>query len=93
MSEYLTIQLKGRISTRRPIEFLLAEVPLDYHNPFARIRYALWGEPQDDGLRLDLGRRVFIDHLEDDEQEEILQAATPKIVQVLIDALVDTHYE
>jgi hypothetical protein len=45
------------------------------------IRYALGGEEQELGIRLDMDKRAFIDHFEDEELEKTIQQAAPKIVE------------
>ncbi len=86
-----TIDLKGRISLPNDagIEFLRAEMALAHLNvSFAIVRCALHGVEQEYGLRLDLDKRVFLDHFEDDEKlEEAAQNALPKIIEVGGEAL------
>jgi len=86
-----TINLKGHIPLPNDsaIEFLRAEMTLaQYHLPFALVRYALQGVEQEYGLRLDLDKRVFLDHFDDDEKlEQVAQNALPRIVEVVGDAL------
>jgi len=77
------IDLRGRIGGNAAIKFLRAEVSKEHRLPFALIRYSLYGKEQDLGLRLDLDKRVFIDHLPDEENEGILERAAPKIVEIL----------
>ena len=42
-----------------------------------------WLSGEEYGLRLDLHKRVFIDDLQDEGQDKILQQAAPEIVQLL----------
>lgn len=84
------IDLKGHIPLPNDaaIEFLRAELPLArLHSPFALIRYALRGVEQEYGLRLDLDKRVFLDHFDDEELEQVAQNAVLRIVEVVGDAL------
>lgn len=84
MFEIRTIDLKGRIPGGASIEFLRVETPVTEHDvPFALIRYALEGVEQEYGLRMDLDKRVFIDHFEGEAKEEVIQRAAPKIVEFL----------
>jgi hypothetical protein len=91
MAEFRSIDLKGRVPGNDAIEFLSAEVSAEYYLPFAIIRYALEGEEQEDGLRLDLDKQVFLDdHFEEQEKRKIiknehkfLKKAAPKIVEFL----------
>jgi hypothetical protein len=80
--EFRAIDLKGRVSSGASIEFLRVEVPAgEYHGPFALIRYALHGVEQEYGLRLDMDKRVILDHFEEEELESAVQKAAPKIVE------------
>jgi len=85
------IDLKGKIPLPdgAAIEFLRVEKALArLHSPFALIRYALHGVEQKYGLRLDLDKRVVLDHFEDDEKlEQMTQNALPRIIEVVGDAL------
>lgn len=77
------IDLNGRLGENAAIKFLRAEVSKEHRLPFALIRYSLYGKEQEFGLRLDLDKRVFIDHLPDEQDEEILEKIAPKIVEIL----------
>jgi len=83
MAKIRTINLKGHVAGGASIEFLRAEVPETHRLPFALIRYSLQGVEQEYGLRLDLDKRVFIDHFEDEEKEKTIESAAPKIVEFL----------
>ena len=82
--EVRTIWLEN-IEGDASIEFLRVEKIMgDYrYSPFVLVRYSLNKEEQKYGLRLDLDKKVFLDHLDDQEKEDILQAAAPKIVKFL----------
>ncbi len=54
-----------------------------YRSPLALIKYSLEGAVQEYGLRLDLDKRVFLDHFEDEERERTLRKAAPEIVRYL----------
>ena len=88
MAELRKIDLRGRIPRIGPIDFLEAEVPFV---PFALIRYSLKGIQQEYGLRLDLDKQVFIDHLDDVERENDLKSAAGKIVEYLSATLNDEN--
>lgn len=78
------IDLKGRVPSGASIEFLRAEVPVGQHySPFALVRYTLKGIEQDLGLRLDMDKIVFLDHFEDEEKEDLIRKAAPKIVELV----------
>jgi hypothetical protein len=86
--EVRAIDLKGYIPNGASIEFLRAEVAVgEYRVPVALIRYALQGVEQDLGLRLDMDKRAFIDHFDEEELEQAAQKAIPKIVEVVGSAL------
>ena len=77
------IDLKRRVDEYTPIKFLCAEVSEEYRLPFALIRYSRDGKEQQYGLRLDLDKLVFIDHLPDEQEESILENAAPAIAKAL----------
>jgi hypothetical protein len=79
MTDIKAINLEGVVPSSGSIEFLRAEVPLWDRTPFALIRYALGGVEQDHGLRLDLGKQIFVDHFDDAEKERVLSEAVPII--------------
>ena len=84
MAEMQAVDLKGHVPGDATIEFLRAELPPEeYGLPFALIRYSLQGKEQDFGLRLDLDKQVFLDHLEDGDEEETIKKAAPRIVEFL----------
>ena len=91
MSGYIhSIDFKGHVPGGALIQFLRAEMPLEYRGPFALVRYALQGQEQPYGLRLDLDKQVFLAHFEDKDQEEIIERAGPKIVEFLRSVLYET---
>lgn len=51
------------------LSFLRAETSAKYRTPFVLVRYAINGIEQKEGLRLDLDKRAFLDHLEDPSLE------------------------
>ena len=53
-------------------------------SPFARVRYTVDGKLQDDGLRLDLDKRAFIDALDDAETNRKLEALVPAVVDTVV---------
>lgn len=60
MAEFRVIELRGEIESVGPVEFLWADMPM-VPSPFAVVHYALHGEEQRLGLRLDMDKRVFLD--------------------------------
>lgn len=85
MSKFQEIHLRDRVGEHDPLTFLSAKVSKEYLLPFALIHYTIRGKTPDYGLRLDLDKRVFIDHLEDDQDERVLQEAAPKIAEIIGD--------
>src|SRR5712691_4356617 len=63
--------------------FLAAEVFTEPRLPFALVRYSLRGEEQEYRLRLDLDKQVFLDHLDEEQLEIVIQKAAPEIIQYL----------
>ena len=89
MVEIRTIDLKGSIpGDEVGVEFLRLEIPTGKHrfSPFALVRYYYKGEEQAYGIRLDLHKKVCLDHFEDEEIEEAVQKAVPQIVEFLSSA-------
>src|SRR5262249_5425876 len=62
MSGYFqSIDLRGHVPVLASIEFLSAEMPIGLTGPLALIQYAVNGQPQRLGLRLDIDKGVFLD--------------------------------
>jgi hypothetical protein len=83
----ITIDLRHRVPGGASIEFLRVEMAGIDASPFALIRYAKDGEEQKTGLRLDLDKRSFLDHFEDQEKERVIESAAPRIVELVGTAL------
>ena len=81
MVEYRSISLKGKVPSGKSIEFLRAEICETYRLPLARVLYSMRG--LENGIRLDLDKKVFIDHMDDDQDEEFIQGVAPEIARVL----------
>lgn len=76
----------GKIPGGASIEFLLVEVPIgeNLYSPFVLVHYSVEGQEQEYGFCLDLDKQVFLDHFDDDqEKEEVMQKAAPKITEFL----------
>ena len=82
-TERRKVDLKGRIRGGAGIKFLFAELPDAHPLPFAVVYYMEEGERQVLGLRLDLDKKVFLDHFDEVKKEKILQRAAPDIVSYL----------
>ena len=97
MYEMRVIDLKG-LSVSNFIEFLRMEI-LNVHGYgptfFGRVRYALNGVEQEEGLPMDLSKGIFIATLRDDQLgdipreklEKTLQKASGKIIDIVRKAL------
>lgn len=90
--EVLTIELRSNenpadLRTKIPrdgkVEFLRAETSAKYRTPFVLVRYALNGDEQKEGLRLDLDKRAFLDHFEDPSLEAALAQAAGPIAEIV----------
>ena len=84
MKEVCSIPLQGQVQGGDDLEFLEAEVSTKYDIPFVVVRYSVSGQKQKTGLRLDLDKQVFIDHVEGNgEKQRTLDRAAREIVKVL----------
>lgn len=83
MPELRSVQFQGKIAGGASIEFLSVDVPVERGVPFVLVHFTLKGEVQKLGLRLDLHKRAFLDHFEEQDREKVLEDAAPKIVQFL----------
>ncbi len=83
MAQILTVDLRGRVEGGHGIEFLRAELNGSEATPFALVRYALNGEEQRSGFRIDVDKAAFIDRPSDPEQEAVIVRAAPAIVDLL----------
>lgn len=79
MEKSRSIPLKKTIPSSPSIVFLSAEVP-EIQSPFVMVWYSLKGKPQEYALRLDMDKGVFLDHLEDKEDDEFVQRQAPVII-------------
>jgi hypothetical protein len=66
-----------------PLFFLRAEW-WDDHSRFVLVRYALEGKEQEFGLRLDLDKKIFLDHLPDPKLDEIAQFLAKPIWEFIV---------
>ena len=90
-----SISLEGKIEGGASISFLSVEVPFeaDRYIPLALVRYAIDGKPQAYGLRLDLDKRTFADHLDNPDQEKILDDARGAIIEIAAKELRRREYQ
>lgn len=78
MEKALNVPLKETIPSSPSIVFLSAEVP-ETESPFAMVWYSLKGRAQEYALRLDLDKQVFLDHLDNNEDDRFVQQSAKKI--------------
>jgi hypothetical protein len=80
MTNVISIDLKNAIPEQGAIQFVRAEAPRQPRPWLVLVRYSRWGVEQATGARLDLDKRVFIDHFEGDPQTEAaFKRAAPQI--------------
>ncbi len=70
----------GGIPVGAGIEFLEAEVFIQPDIPFSIVYYSLNGDRQEDGMRVDLDKQIFLDHFDDEAQERFLEQARPEVL-------------
>lgn len=68
----ITVDLRGKFPPTAGIEILRVEMANIPDPMFALIRYSLDGEFQDEGIRMDLGKQVFLDHFDEGEREKFM---------------------
>jgi hypothetical protein len=83
MADILTIDLRNHVPRGGDIEFLRAETSAKHRTPFVLVRYALKGQEQTHGLRLDLDKRAFLDHFEDPARESMVVRAAGQIAELV----------
>ena len=85
----------SRVQASSKIKFEEAHLPPEDYDgiPFAQVRYSIEGMTQALALRLDLDKRAFLDHFEDDpEKEEFLSSAASEIVDAISEYLEPTTH-
>lgn len=92
MDGFKFIELEGMNVKGQSIEFLNARISDEYFVPLAVVNYRLNGRDEELGLRLDMNKRAFLDHLTNTNQEEFLQQSAPKIVKYLSDHMIENNY-
>jgi len=82
-AEIKSIDLKEIVPQPGPwFSFLRAEW-WDDSSRFVLIRYSLKGKEQELGLRLDLDKRVFLDHMDDPDLDKFVQHQVENIWRVV----------
>jgi hypothetical protein len=90
------ISLKGRIPGGASLGFFSIVIPMenDRYIPLTLVKYTINGELQKYGLRFDLDKRSFADHfLENPDQENVLRAAVPKLIEIATEAIKRHRYQ
>jgi hypothetical protein len=82
MTKFLTFPLEDRFSIGKT-ELLDVVIPME-RSPFALIRYSIDGVRQSLGLRMDLDKRVLLDHLEDENSDRALTEAVPWLIEKIV---------
>ena len=82
MDKFRFIDLTATAPSSATIHFLKAEVP-SQPSPFVRVYYQYKGRDEKFALRLDVDKRVFLDHLDNKEDDKFIREAAPQIVQQL----------
>jgi len=84
------VALKERIPNIGPVRLLEATIVTVKtpqgkvrRLPFAVVSYTVEGQKQEYGLRLDMDKRIFIDHFDNEWIEQGVQKAAPEIVGLL----------
>lgn len=80
-----TIQLPVELSDSKELVFDKVILFVEPRLPLAIVNYSLQGAKQADGLRIDLDKEVFLDHLESESLDELAVATAPRIVSHLGD--------
>jgi hypothetical protein len=83
-TRFREVDLRNQLEKVGPLEWLSAIVPTREGSPLVSMTYALNGEEQPFGLRLDLGKRVFIDRPDDGDLSNRVNGAVPQIIDVLL---------
>jgi hypothetical protein len=82
MTEIKSIDLDQRVPDAKYVRFLRAEW-WDDRSRFVLIRYATDGKEKDLGLRLDLDKKIFLDHVSDPDTDKIVQSRVGKIWEIV----------
>ncbi len=82
------VDLKDIAPSSATIQFIRAEVP-PYRSPFIRIYYAVGGREEIFALRLDVDKRVFLDHLENPFDDQFVRGVAPEIANLVSDRITD----
>jgi hypothetical protein len=86
MAQVQSIDLSSKLKQPGELTFLSAEW-WSKSSRFVLVRYSYKDEEQKFGLRLDLDKRIFLDHLDDPKLDEFVQRFYARIIwQIVADA-------
>lgn len=85
MADVESVDLTKRLKPAGELVFLSAEW-WSKSSRFALVRYSYQYKEQEFGLRLDLDKRVFLDHLEDPKLDKIIESYAKIIWEIVADA-------
>lgn len=82
-SRYRVIDLKGQVPSKGSIDWLNVALPRQ-GSQLAIVNFAVGGSPQPYGLRLDLGKGVFLDQPEDPDLVDVAKRSAGVIVDTVL---------
>lgn len=88
MSNPNFVDLKDIAPSSATVQFIRAEVP-SQRSPFIRIYYSLEGHEERFALRLDVDKRVFLDHLENPVDDQFVRRVAPEIANLVSEKVTD----
>jgi hypothetical protein len=88
MSDPYFVDLKDIAPSSATVQFIRAEVPA-YRSPFIRVFYAVRGQEEKFALRLDVDKRVFLDHLENPADDQFVRRVAPQIANLVSERVTD----
>ena len=77
------VLLPAGLAQDSPVSFVAATVFDDPPLPFAIVNYELAGQLQENGLRMDLDKRVFLDHFEDSAIQHALSESALRVAMAI----------
>jgi hypothetical protein len=86
MSDFRTIDLRGKLSKRGRLEFLSATVSAFATTPFAIVYIAKDGVAQPLGFRLDMDKGAFLDLIGDPDSDKDLASRARAVAEAIDDA-------
>ena len=83
MGKFRRIDLSKAVPQSGPLRFLYADISANTQVPFATVYYASDGRKERYGLRLDLDKRAFLDHFDDEEKQHALIGSASAILSAV----------